>query len=208
MHFDQAAATWDDSPVRRERAQALAETLRPIIRQHQYRNALDYGAGTGAVSFLLAGELRHILLADLSEGMVRKAMENITESGLANLEARRLDLLMTPFDEPPFDLIYTLMTLHHIRDIRGILERFYALLRPGGCCCIADLESEDGSFHAEFPDFDGHNGFAPDALALQMEAVGFTDINYHRFFTIARPLPDGGEKAYPLFFMQGAKGIL
>ena len=204
MHFDQAAATWDEDPGRRQRALALAGELRPIIRRYQVRNALDYGAGTGTVSFLLADELGHILLIDLSEGMARQARQKIAERGLANMEVRQLDLLTTPV-EGQFDLVYTLMTLHHIRDIRGILERFYALLRPGGCCCIADLEAEDGSFHAAFPDFDGHNGFEPEALGRQMETVGFSGVEYHRFYTISREASGDERREYPLFFLKGEK---
>ena len=52
-----------------------------------------------------------------------------------------------------FDLVYTLMTLHHIPDTAKILGSFQALLQPGGVLCIADLDKEDGSFHSHEADF-------------------------------------------------------
>ncbi|MDV7391839.1 class I SAM-dependent methyltransferase, partial [Arthrospira platensis SPKY1] len=51
-----------------------------------------------------------------------------------------LDLLT---DAPPperYDLIYTLMTLHHVADTNRLLRAFHDLLRPGGWLGIADLD--------------------------------------------------------------------
>ena len=41
------------------------------------------------------------------------------------------------------------MTLHHIPDTNGILNKFHALLEPNGYLLVADLEKEDGSFHTD-----------------------------------------------------------
>ncbi len=59
-----------------------------------------------------------------------------------------------------FDLVVTAMTLHHIADVPGFLARLGHLLRKDGRLAVADLVTEDGSFHA--PMTVPHNGFDPE----------------------------------------------
>lgn len=197
--FDEAALTWDDNPVRRERARKLADHLRDLVQEHQLASGLDYGAGTGLTSFFLEKDLQDITLMDASAGMIEVAKKRIKELGLTHIRARQGDWLEADFAET-FDLIYILMTLHHIQDIEGILSAFHRHLSPGGWLTIADLVEEDGSFHAEYPDFDGHNGFNERELARRLEAIGFTDVASHHFFELRE-----GNRTYPLFLMQARK---
>jgi len=64
------------------------------------------------------------------------------------------------------------MTLHHIKDVRGLLKRFHHALLPGGYIAIADLDKEDGRFH---DNHDGvfHHGFDRDELGLLFAEAGF-----------------------------------
>ena len=48
-----------------------------------------------------------------------------------------------------FDGIISSMTMHHINDVNSMFNRLYSLLPTGGFIAIADLETEDGSFHTE-----------------------------------------------------------
>ena len=199
MRFDEAAATWDESPARQERSRALADELIPIIQTNRLKTGLDFGAATGLLSVYLTEYLEQIVLVDVSEGMIREARRKIEQLGAANMEVRCQDLLTVPLNKQ-FDILYTLMTLHHIKDVEGALKTFHHHLRPGGYCCIADLDQEDGSFHIEFPDFDGHNGFDQRELKVLMEKGGFTAVQSHIFYSIGH---EGRE--YPLFFMVGKK---
>ncbi|MCB9289295.1 MAG: class I SAM-dependent methyltransferase [Lewinellaceae bacterium] len=199
MRFDEAAATWDESPARQERARALAGELIPIIQNNNLKTGLDFGAATGLLSVYLMGRLEQITLVDVSEGMIREAERKIKQLEATNMEAIRRNLLTEPLGRQ-FDILYTLMTLHHIKDVGEALNTFYRHLRPGGYCCIADLDQEDGSFHAEFPDFDGHNGFDQRELKVLMEKVGFTAVHSHLFYSI---MHEG--RQYPLFLMVGRK---
>lgn len=49
------------------------------------------------------------------------------------------------------------MTLHHIPDTEAVLRDMHTLLHQSGYLCIADLDSEDGSFHGQ--DADVYPGF-------------------------------------------------
>lgn len=202
--FDEAASTWDEDPDHIQRAVKLAKELTPLIEKHQLRSALDYGSGTGLLSFLMAGQLEHITLMDTSQGMLEEAQRKIDREDLGHkMETVRGDLLLQPASRS-FDLIYILMTLHHIQDTRGILQRFYEHLNPGGILCIADLDEEDGSFHAEYPDFDGHNGFDQSTLQHLLETTGFQNVRSKIFDQINKKT-NAQNRSYSLFLMTSQK---
>jgi ubiquinone/menaquinone biosynthesis C-methylase UbiE len=168
--FDERARDWDSDPEKVERAQAAADSMRRVIPLRRSMKALEYGCGTGLLSFALRDDLRQITLADSSPGM---------------LQVR-------------YDLVYSLLVLHHIDDTRFILGRFHALLEPAGILCICDLDQEDGSFHKH--EFDGHLGFNRDELKKTVRNAGFEAVQFSTACTIRR-----GGKAYPLFLMKARK---
>jgi hypothetical protein len=94
------------------------------------------------------------------------------------------------------------MTLHHIPDIDGILGRFHALLVPGGRLCVADLDTEDGSFHG--PGAKVHLGFDRGDLAARMVRAGFTGVRFSTPYEIRRAGAAGPE-CFPLFLAVGTK---
>lgn len=197
--FDEAALTWDDDPRKADRARKLAAAIRPLIQEHQLKTALDFGAGTGQVSIFLANDLEQITLVDTSPGMMDVAGQKIRQHGLQHIKTATADLGSEPWPHR-YDLIYTLMTLHHIHDTPKILATFFELLKPGGILCIADLDEEDGSFHEGIDDFDGHNGFDQEALKKLLQKAGFKSPASRIFYII-----EGKHRSYPLFFMTGIK---
>jgi 2-polyprenyl-3-methyl-5-hydroxy-6-metoxy-1,4-benzoquinol methylase len=146
--------------------------------------ALEYGCGTGLLSFALRESLGPITLVDSSRGMIETLEKKIAASGATAMTPRLLDLAGGDRLEGEYDLVYTLMTLHHVGDVPRLLRVFHALLAPGGYLCIADLEQEDGSFHGE--GFRGHHGFAEEELALHLRDAGFGDVSFDSCFVIRR----------------------
>jgi len=128
--------------------------------------------------------------------------EKIIANRITNMHPRQLDLVTDPLSAERHDLIYTLMTCHHIQDTTGLLRNLHALLASPGYLCVADLDAEDGSFNE--PGFDGHNGFDRGALGAIAESVGFRDI---RFATVFRMTKGEGPdaKEYPVFRMVARK---
>ncbi|GAB4474795.1 MAG: class I SAM-dependent methyltransferase [Anaerolineales bacterium] len=202
MNFDEKARQWDLNPTRHERAQAVAEGIRRQIPLRPNMTALEYGCGTGLLSFELRSELGQITLADRSAGMLEVLREKITATQAENMIPFQLDLLTDALPAQRFDLIYSLMTLHHIPDTWGILGCFYQLLLPGGYLCIADLDEEDGSFHNEA--FDGHLGFNRQALAKLAMAVGFEVLGFETVYQMAKVV-DNRQRTYPIFLMTARK---
>ena len=148
-NFDERAKDWDSDPKKVERARVVADAIRKSIPLSNEMNALEYGCGTGLLSFALQSDLGQITLADTSQGMLDVLKEKIVASGVTNMHPVRLDLATDPMPAEHFHLTYSLMTLHHIPDTNGILNKFHALLEPNGYLLVADLEKEDGSFHTD-----------------------------------------------------------
>jgi predicted TPR repeat methyltransferase len=94
--------------------------------------------------------------------------------------SRTWDLMTsTAAPEERFDLILTVMVLHHIVDLEPVLAGFAALLADGGTLCVVDLEENaDGSYHRSNPDFEGHDGFERDTLTRRLGTAGFTGIRF------------------------------
>ena len=192
--FDERAATWDDDPGHVERAEVVAGAIRDAVPLDSSLRLLEYGAGTGLVSQALSDTVGPITVADTSAGM-RKVMEGKVAAGvIADARVWDLDLASAPLPGlgERFDLIVTVLTLHHLPRLGPVLSNFATLLAEGGHLAIVDLDEEDGTFHGD--GFDGHHGFDHGALANDLRKAGFTNVSFQRCHQIVR---DG--RTYPLF---------
>src|ERR1035437_8778978 len=114
--FDQKAKNWDDDPVRVSRARAVADAIRKHVPLTPDMSAMEYGCGTGLLSFELRGDIGPITMADSSDGMLLVLRDKIAALGAVNMNPVKLDLAVDRVPDDRFDLVYTLMTLHHIPD--------------------------------------------------------------------------------------------
>lgn len=202
IDFDAKAKEWDSSSGRAERARIIAEAIRIRVPLAPTMTAIEYGCGTGLLSFALQPYLAKITLADSSDGMLAALREKLTASGIQNMKPVKMDLLTDPLRCTGYNLVYTLMTLHHIAETDQILRGFYNLLDRRGFLCVADLDQEDGSFHG--PDFAGHKGFVRNDLAAKVKRAGFRSAEYTTVFNIVKEV-DGRKKTFPLFLMVAEK---
>lgn len=201
-HFDIQAKEWDNDPLKTERAITIAKEMVDFIEPNKTMNAFEFGCGTGLLSYQLKDLFGTITLADTSEGMIKVLQEKIANENIKNFEPLLADLLEDGFvvKENEYDVIYTLMTLHHILDIDKISKIFNVMLKKGGYLCIADLVKEDGSFHTHVPDFIGHNGFDRVALSAILLKNGF-EIAYNKIPLEIEKEFGNKIKKYPLFLM-------
>lgn len=197
-HFDAKARQWNDNPVFQERGLKIAQAIRQAVALNKRMSALDYGCGTGLLSFPLKDELGAILMADSSSGMLEVAAGKIAAQGVTNMTPMKLDLLADPAPTQKFDLIITSMTLHHVPDTDHILRIFHDLLNPGGTLCIADLDQEDGNFHGIGVEV--HHGFDRTDLGRRATQMGFADVRFQTVFSIAK-IRETGTQDYPVFLM-------
>ncbi len=149
INFDERARDWDSDPAKVERARVVADAIRAAVPLKQGMTALEYGCGTGLLSFALQNEFASMTLADTSQGMLDVLAGKIRSAGASNMHPLRLDLSNDALPDSRFGIIYSLMALHHIPETNPLLTQFHTLLEVGGYLCISDLEKEDGSFHGK-----------------------------------------------------------
>ena len=202
--FDAKAKEWDSIPGRAVRAQAVAGAIRARVPITPDMRALEYGCGTGLLSFALQPHLGRITLADSSAGMLDVLAQKISAGRIPNMFPLRLDLSADPPPAERFHIIYMLMTLHHIPDTAGILRACFGMLEAPGYLCVADLDSEDGSFHG--PDFPGHKGFDREALRTLARQAGFHAVDFETVFLAARETA-AGLKHFPMFLMTARRSV-
>jgi ubiquinone/menaquinone biosynthesis C-methylase UbiE len=197
--FDLKAAEWDQNPIIFERAEAIANEIKRLLPSNKRMIALEFGAGTGVTSFILKDSLKEITLMDNSSEMVKVMNNKIKTSKIKNLKTLNFNLEKAELKDAKFDIIFNQMVLHHITDIENIITKFYNLLNPGGFLAIADLYTEDGSFHDE--GFTGHKGFDPEELSNILLVSGFKNINHHKCFVINKKISDAAIKEFDVFLL-------
>jgi len=202
-NFDERAKDWDSDPKKVERARVVADAIRKAIQLSTGMNALEYGCGTGLLSFALQSDLGQITLADSSQGMLDVLSEKINEAGVTNMRPVRLDLTNDPLPDERYQLTYSLLTLHHVRDAKSIIPKFHALLEPNGYLLVADLDKEDGTFHTDGTT-DVHKGFERAELQKWVEDAGFGNVMFSTAFEIRKTIDDK-EKVFPVFLMSAQK---
>ena len=198
-NFDEKAQTWDANPMQKARNEAVAAAIRRTIPLSKLMHALDYGAGTGLLSLDLSAELGSILAVDTSKGMLDQLGRKLEAAEVSNISVVSHDLSTAPLEGGPFDLIYTVMTLHHVEDVDTVLDRFASLLKKGGHIAIAELVEEDGSFHGDHT-HTHHHGFRPGDLEAELGRRGFSELSSEEVFLIER---EGG--TFPVFLLTGVK---
>ena len=170
--FNERAREWD-TPEKvaftHQVAEAIAETV-PLDAQWR---ALEVGAGTGLLGAELAPRLAHVLLTDVSPGMLEVARERAaTQDG--RLDVQRWDLTEAPAAEP-VDLVLASMVLHHVGDLDGLLANLRASLNPGGWVALVDLDPDpENRYHGE--GFGGHHGIDRADLLAKLAALGFEEL--------------------------------
>jgi ubiquinone/menaquinone biosynthesis C-methylase UbiE len=161
--FGRVAAEWDANPMRVALARTVTEEIRKAVVLHTAMNAMDFGAGTGLVTLGLLPYVGYLTAVDTSGAMLRVLEEKLKAMQLHNVHTL-LSEVGSPLPVSGFDLIVSSMVLHHISDVTLALQRLRPCLRPGGWIALADLDVEDGTFHADATGV-YHHGFDRKASA-------------------------------------------
>ena len=169
--FDARAATWDDDASHVDRARRAAAAIAETVPLTSATRVLDYGTGTGLLAQFLAPDTGPMTLADPSAGMRAVLADKVAAGVLRNAEVVDLDLTRDPVPDRRYDLVTTLMALHHVAEPPRVLRAMARMLDPGGWVAIVDLDAEDGSFHGD--GFEGPHGFERAALTGWLTDAGF-----------------------------------
>ena len=200
--FDAKARDWDKNQRYIDRSEAVAKAMLQLIPIQDGMKALEYGSGTALLSFALKDKFSEITLMDNSREMTLVTEEKIAEQQVSNMKPLFFDLEKDEY-QGDYDIIYNQMVMHHVGDIGLMFSKFHALLSPGGYIAIADLYSEDGSFHGE--GFTGHLGFDVENLAGILLKSGFHNIKHQQCYSISKTHENGEVAEYPIFLMVASK---
>lgn len=201
--FQDQAAGWDDNPVRTAMAAAFTRELRRLVAIRNDWAALEFGCGTGLAGLRVAQLTGSLTMADASEAMLGVLRRKIAAGGHNNISVTHVGNGHLPFPDASFNLVFTLMTLHHVEDVEGALREFLRVLKPGGHAVACDLVAEDGGFHA--PETAPHNGFDLGELQALVSRLGFASSETRLHHAIKKPTPAGDFKRYPQFILSARK---
>ena len=199
-HFNKEAKNWDNNPEKIERAKIFAKEIVDFVQPSKKMKALEFGCGTGLLSFQLKNYFKQITLVDTSDGMIQVLKEKVKQLKVPNFKPILIDILKNSKSISKTDVIYTLMTMHHIKDVENAFKTFHSLLNKNGYLCIADLVEEDGTFHPTSQNFIGHNGFNKIELTKMLNNNGFEVVHYTICYEIEK-----NHKKYPLFLLIAKK---
>ena len=202
--FDKEAATWDEVPARVKLANDIVAAISDEIVLTSNMDVLDFGCGTGLLTLRLQPVVRSITGVDSSEGMINVLKAKIVKQKLPNVKTQYIDNEEGDIPGGNYNLIVSGMTLHHVKEIRSLIDRFYGIIAPSGYLCIADLDLDGGKFH---DNNDGifHFGFDRTELRRYFMDAGFGDIRDRTAAEVMKPFSDGGVRPFTVFLMTGRK---
>ena len=201
--FDVRAKDWDMNPMHNERSKAIAQQMIQTLSLSKNMKAMEFGAGTGLLSYYLKDQFTEITLVDSSSEMLKKAAVKFEDQPHLHLNTVHIDLEKEEYTEGMFDIIYSQMVLHHIKDVSLILNKFHRLLNHGGILAIADRYQEDGSFHDG--DINVHHGFDPEKLITILRMMDFQVTGATPCFVIKKELASKEIREFPVFLLNAVK---
>jgi len=199
--FDIRAVTWDDNPKRIKLIKKVTDLLFEKIDFDKNHKILDYGCGTGLLGYQLTEKVGHVTFCDTSDGMLEQVKKKKEFFGYQNVSIVKADFLKNEISGK-FDFIFSMLVLHHVEDIRGLLGKFHNYLNEGGVFCWIDLDKEDGSFHSD--DSIPHFGFEKEDTILLLKSSGFELTYYSNELVIGKEIK-GEFFEYPLFVLMAKK---
>jgi tRNA (cmo5U34)-methyltransferase len=200
-HFDKAAADYDKKSRRIILADKISRSINKLPLSKQM-SGMEFGCGTGNVGIRVAPSLRELTGIDTSQGMLDVFGQKVIDLGITNIQTLCCDFSFDSYTQK-HDLIICAMTLHHIEDAKALLLHFTELLNPGGYLAVADITTEDGTFHDPSAKGIWHHGFDPEKLAILLKNFGLQDINSQIVHTIIQE--EQNNKEFPVFLLTGYK---
>ena len=196
-HFAHKSKSWDMNSKRVQNAKGIADLIVKNIKLNRSMELMDFGAGTGLLSYFVAPHVSKISAVDNSPSMLLE-FKNKCDEFSCETEIIEKDLSTDLLDRK-FDGIISSMTIHHLEDTKALFSKLYTMLNEGGFIAIADLDTEDGSFHSDNTGV-FHHGFERETLEKEAKEVGFKEIGFELASTINKP-----HREFTVFLMTGLK---
>jgi 2-polyprenyl-3-methyl-5-hydroxy-6-metoxy-1,4-benzoquinol methylase len=195
--FKEKSTNWDANEMRKKMSDAIGSSILQNVQLNSQMTVIDFGAGTGLISSQVAPYVGKITAVDVSESMLEKLISKEELKGKVEILCQ--DITLNPIGVE-YDLIMSAMAMHHVEDTDNMIQKFADHLKPGGQIALADLDSEDGGFHATPTEGVFHQGFDRGEFGRKLERFGFTEIKF-----LTAHVAERKNGAYPIFLALGKK---
>ncbi|HWS60912.1 MAG TPA: class I SAM-dependent methyltransferase [Flavobacterium sp.] len=182
--FSSKAKEYDTEISRTQNVSTIAKTILQEISFSKEMSIMDFGSGTGLLLSEIAPYVGEITAVDISSAM-NEVLKSKKEEINCSLQIVQMDLTKETLEQK-FDVIISSMTIHHIEDVLSLFKKFHSLLKENGILALADLDTEDGSFHTEDTGV-FHCGFDRKNFAELAKKAGFKNIKIQDASIIAKP---------------------
>ena len=197
-YFSEKSKVYETEPARVDNVTNIADAiLNKLTYDKTTTHVMDFGSGTGLLTTKVAPHVRKITTVDISPSM-NEQLRSKKDSLPCELTMLEIDLSTAELDET-FDGIISSMTIHHVEDTLALFQKFHRLLNSGGTIALADLDTEDGTFHSDDTGV-FHFGFDQEEFATLAKKAGFEDVNIEIVSIAKKPYGD-----YPIFLLTGYK---
>lgn len=181
--FKNHANKWD-TEQRIARSKEFSKIIKSFLKEESYNSAMEFGAGTGLISFNLVDIFNDITLVDISEAMLNVANEKIELNNIENVTTLKIDLNSDTIDNK-FDVIYTSLALHHVEDYKNVIKVLMNHLNDGGHLIIIDLDDKNNLFHKTKDIEKEHDkahfdGFNEGEMVNYLNEIGFSVVSSPR----------------------------
>lgn len=123
--YDQFEKYWDSFEQRK---------LAPYIREAAGKKVLDAGAGTGRVAVRLAEAGATVTALDISPEMLARLHHK--NRAIQTVEG---DVENMPFADGYFDMVFSSLTLVHLKKVEPFLDECYRVLKDGGLLALVNI---------------------------------------------------------------------
>ena len=181
--FADKAKDWDAGDFRSQLSSHIGGAMVARVPFAADMRVMDLGAGTGLVTGQIAPRVGKVTAVDTSAAMLAQLTAKPELKG--KVEAVEQDIVHHPLGRT-FDAVISAMAMHHIEDTAGLAKSLAGHTHPGAWLALADLDSEDGTFHEAGTEGVFHHGFDREALGAHLEGAGFTDVTFSTVFEVER----------------------
>lgn len=195
--FNEKAKEWDVNEMVLRLSNATGSAILENVDLNEQMSVMDFGAGTGLITSHILPKVKDIVAVDISKAMLEALAAKEDFHGKVEIVCQ--DITEQPLDRK-FDLIMSAMAMHHVKDTNLLIQRFAEHMNSGAKVALADLDTEDGSFHPA--DIEGvyHDGFDRDYLKNILEKNSFSGIEFVTAHTVNKE-----DKSYPVFLVTAVK---